>query len=331
MIPLTDVAWQSLSWQEHLQNAVTDISTLVSLLGIPAESVQTPFPLLVPLPFLARMVHGDPDDPLLRQVLPVHAELEQTDGYSLDPLRELAQSPTDGMLHKYHGRVLVIASGACAINCRYCFRRHFPYQSFQPDTDAWQHIFDYVRRDPSITEVILSGGDPLVQTDRRLSWIAENIAAIPHVTTLRIHTRLPIVIPNRVCAALLDWLAATPLRVVIVLHANHARELDQSVADATAMLARSGVTLFNQSVLLRGVNDSARALIDLSQRLFTIGVLPYYLHLPDRVIGTRHFDVDDDKAHQIMREVAASLPGYLVPRLVREVPGATAKVAENWE
>lgn len=327
MIPLTDAGWQGQSWQYLIRHAVRDINELVSLLHLDEPPVNSEFPLLVPLPYLARMERGNPRDPLLLQVLPAAAERAGVPGFTADPLAEAGQSPRPGLIHKYRGRVLIVTTGACAVNCRYCFRRHFPYQSFQPDSARWSEILDYIRADESITEVILSGGDPLALSDKRLQWIAGQLSTIAHVDTLRLHTRLPVVIPERVCDALIDWISRTRLKSVLVIHANHARELDGEVAASMARLAGAGVTLLNQSVLLRHVNDSVEALTDLSRRLFDIGVLPYYLHMLDPVAGAAHFEVGEQSAQTLMREVAAQLPGYLVPKLVREVPGETGKVA----
>ena len=325
MIAFNHVGWQSHSWQWQLRHAITDINDLVSLLGLPESTVANPFPLRVPLPFVARMRKGDPGDPLLRQVLPVAAEDAEAPGYTLDPLHESGFSATAGLLHKYHGRVLAIVTGVCAVNCRYCFRRHFPYEEFQPDLAQWEKIFDYVGADPSISEVILSGGDPLVLSDTRLAGIEQRLAAIPHLTTLRFHTRLPVVIPQRICDALTTWMGASRLKIVVVVHTNHANEIDGDTGEAMARLRAVGVTLLNQSVLLRGVNDSADALANLSLRLFDVGVLPYYLHALDPVAGAAHFAVPDSKMSGLMVDLAARLPGYLVPRLVREIPGASAK------
>lgn len=326
MIPLTDLSWQSRPWQWLLGNAVTDISDLVRSLGLSATPANSDFPVLVPLPYLSRIRPGDPEDPLLLQVLPVDAENAVVPGFVEDPLEESASSPLPGLLHKYHGRVLVIVSGACGVNCRYCFRRHFPYQSFQPDTARWQEIARYVAGDQSIHEVILSGGDPLVLSDKRLASIANSLAAVEHVHTFRLHSRLPIVIPQRVCDELTRWIEATRLKVVMVLHSNHPRELDDGVALAMARLTEAGVTLLNQSVLLKGVNDDAATLIALSRRLFDLDIMPYYLHLLDPVQGAAHFEVNEAEARHLIDRVAASLPGYLVPRLVREVPGAPNKL-----
>lgn len=326
MIPLHDLSWQSRTWQWILGNAITDINELVRVLGLPGPRPRTDFPVLVPMPWLYRIEPGNPRDPLLLQVLPSSAELEASPGFLLDPLMEAGSAPAAGLLHKYHGRVLVIVSGACAVNCRYCFRRHFPYQDFKPDTAEWREIANYVDHDSSITEVILSGGDPLVLSDRRLGWIVDTLSRIEHVDTLRIHTRMPVAIPQRVVEPMLDWIRSTRLHVVMVIHANHPREIDQSVADALAALSNAGVRLLNQSVLLRDVNDAAPVLIELSRRLFDVGVMPYYLHLLDPVQGAAHFDVPEAEARLLMHDVAAHLPGYLVPRLVREVPGEPYKL-----
>jgi len=325
MIPLTGAGWQSQPWQWHLSHAVTDINELVRLLDLDEAPPAADFPLMVPLPWLARIERGNRFDPLLLQIMPSGEELVKSAGYALDPLEEMSSAPIPGLIHKYHGRVLVIVSGACAVNCRYCFRRHFPYQDFKPGREGWLRIAEYVAADPTIREVILSGGDPLVLSDSRLQWVERTIAGTGHVDTLRLHTRLPVVIPQRVCDALLEWIGASPLRIVMVVHCNHAREIDASVERAMRKLAAAGVVLLNQSVLLRGINDSASAISDLSRRLFEAGVMPYYLHLLDPVQGVAHFDVPEVEAVRLMAEVAAALPGYLVPKLVREIPGEAAK------
>jgi EF-P beta-lysylation protein EpmB len=291
------------------------------------------------------MRKGDPRDPLLLQVLPVGRELLPRPGFVADPLAERgglpapahpdgatrSVRPARGLLHKYRGRALLILTGACPIHCRYCFRRHFPYEEESAAAGGWEEALGYLEADPSIEEVILSGGDPLLVPDRFLAELALRLAAIPHVKRLRIHSRTPVVLPERVDGDLLAWIGATRLAPVLVLHANHAREIDGAVAAAMADLKAAGVTLLNQSVLLAGVNDSASALTELSQALFEVGVLPYYLHLLDRVAGAAHFEVDEAAARRLMAEVASRLPGYLVPRLVREVPGAPAKVPVSFE
>ena len=317
--------WPPDAWRRELATAVTDVRELLAVVGVPEERAAVApvagFPLKVPRPYVARMRFGDADDPLLRQVLPTASENQPAPRYEPDPLREAQARVGVGVLRKYAGRALVIAAGACAVHCRYCFRRHFPYGEHRQDSSF--PALAAVRKDPSVAEVILSGGDPLLLTDGHFARLAAAVAAIDHVTTLRIHTRLPVVIPQRVTAALVETLAQTRPQVVIVLHFNHAREVDADCVAALAALA--GFTLLNQSVLLRGVNDDADALAALSQRLFAAGVLPYYLHLPDAVAGTAHFDVPEERALAIHRDLAARLPGYLVPRLVRETPGAPAK------
>lgn len=320
-------------WQQSLSDLVTDPRELIDLLGLdpallpPALAADRGFRLRVPREFVARMVPGDPADPLLRQVLPLQDELVVAPGYTGDPLQEAQHTRARGLLQKYHGRVLAIVSGACAINCRYCFRRHFPYDDNTPDTAQWEALFAEVAADPSVEEVILSGGDPLLASNRRLAWILENLRRIPHLTRLRLHTRLPVVIPSRVDEELVALLAGGGPGTVMVIHANHANELDDNVAAAMTQLADAGVHLLNQSVLLRGVNDDSDSLVALSHRLFACRVLPYYLHLLDPVAGAAHFDVAEARAVPLAESLSARLPGYLVPRLVREVPGAPGKTA----
>lgn len=325
MIPLREHGWQSQPWQWHLSHAVRDSETLLTALRLPSSSVDTPFPVLVPWPYLAAMTPGDPDDPLLRQVLPLRDELDVVVGYVTDPLDEQTKAPIKGVLHKYEGRVLVITTAACAIHCRYCFRRHFPYDTFRVNKSDWQNIVGYIRSKPDIREVILSGGDHLVANDKLLSWIAHQLASIDHVDTLRLHTRLPVVVPQRVCPELVEWISKTTLKVVVVIHANHANEITQQVTDAAHRLTRAGTILLNQSVLLKDINDDVDNLSDLSRRLFHAGVLPYYLHLLDPVTGTHHFEVPADDGRDLLTEMSRKLPGYLVPKLVRELPGAGAK------
>lgn len=282
---------------------------------------ETGFALRVPRPYIARMGRGDPHDPLLRQVLPTAQESQSVSGYGLDPLRESSAVVDSGLLRKYAGRALLIAAGACAVNCRYCFRRHFPYAEHRQGSDF--PALEAVRRDATISEVILSGGDPLMLTDAHFASLVQRIGGIDHVRRVRIHTRLPVVIPQRVTAALIDVLASLPQQVVIVLHFNHGNEIDGDCVRSLAALGR--FTLLNQSVLLRGVNDDADVLVELSERLFAAGVLPYYLHMPDAVAGTAHFDVSETRATDLHRRVMARLPGCLTPRLVRETPGLAAK------
>jgi EF-P beta-lysylation protein EpmB len=274
------------------------------------------------------MRRGDAGDPLLRQVLPLHAELLETSGYSADPVGDLQALAATGLLHKYHGRVLLVTTGACAIHCRYCFRREFPYGEQHAGRNAFGSALESIRADSSVTEVLLSGGDPLTLSDRRLAGLLEGLETIPHVRRVRVHTRLPVVLPERIDAGFMAmWNSLRRLQRVVVIHANHAQEL-RAAADVQAALGAlraSGTTLLNQSVLLRGVNDSIAALEELSVALFESGVLPYYLHVLDPVRGAAHFDVTEDVARRLHAELTARLPGYLVPKLVREDSGAASK------
>jgi EF-P beta-lysylation protein EpmB len=322
------------AWQRELSLAITRPDALISALGLDpallggANAGARAFALRVTPGFLSRMRRGDANDPLLRQVLPLGAELEEQGGYVADPLQEGEFTRAPGLLKKYAGRALLITTQACAVHCRYCFRREFPYADQQEDPGAgrWSAALAAIAADPSIEEVILSGGDPLSLSDARLASLTDAIGAMPQVRRLRVHTRQPIVLPARVDEGLLAWLRGIRLPTVFVLHANHANEIDDSVRTACARLRGAGITLLNQSVLLRGVNDDVDCLADLSRALFDAGITPYYLHLPDRVRGTAHFDVPEAEAQRLVAALAARLSGYLVPRLVREVPGAASKV-----
>jgi len=332
MIPQGIPARQPCTWQEELANAIRDPVELAARLDLDiaalgcAPDAMAQFPLRVPRPYLARMRRGDATDPLLLQVLPAARELDQVPGYGADPLHEHAANPVPGLIHKYQGRVLLLPSPACAIHCRYCFRRHFDYAANTPGRQQWQRALTYVRNDVSITEVIYSGGDPLAASDALLAWLTGQIEAIPHVCRLRIHTRLPVVIPARIDPALLDWLGSSRLERTLVLHINHANEIDHDVAAAVRRLRDGGVTVLNQSVLLAGINDCGERLAALSERLFSAGILPYYLHLLDPVAGAAHFAVSRERAVALHQGLLARLPGYLVPRLVRELPGHPHKL-----
>ncbi len=283
------------------------------------------FPVRVPEPFVTRMVPGDPHDPLLRQVLAVADERHAMPGFVKDPLDEL-EGPMPGVLHKYRSRVLVIYRGGCAINCRYCFRRHFPYQENTLTARDIDGLVSYLKAHPEVNEVILSGGDPLMADDQALSGLFVRLESVSSIHRLRIHTRLPIVIPERVTDLLCQAIATTALPVVMVLHSNHANEIDQSVMDAVSQLRVVCRSVLNQSVILKGINDSADALIALSERLFEAGIDPYYLNVLDRVSGAHHFDVSDLEVAALHQALLNALPGYLVPKLVREVPGIGHKV-----
>mgnify|MGYP003132416763 CR=1 FL=1 len=324
LIPLHSGA----SWQQQLQDAIRSRGELAAVLQLTeqelpfSEEARNQFPLLIPHAFAARMRPGDPDDPLLRQVLAAPAETTESEGYSHDPVGEV-QSFRDeaGILRKYQGRALMVVTGQCAINCRYCFRRHYPYGDDARSSKERLDDLDRLLLEADLREVLLSGGDPLLLSDRQLGAIAERTAARDGVT-LRIHTRLPIAIPDRVTDGLLTALSG---RVVMVVHANHDAEIDDPTHDALQRLRDAGVTLLNQSVLLAGVNDDAQVLARLSDRLFSAGTLPYYLHMLDPVAGAAHFAVDDTSARRIVGRLADLRAGYLVPRLVREIPGAGSK------
>lgn len=331
IIPRINTDWQLQDWQTAMSSAITDPAELLQVLALDASLlpiarlVAQQFALKVPHSFVSRMKKGDINDPLLRQILPLGEELNHHPEYSVDPLRENSVNPLPGLLHKYHGRVLLTVAGICGVNCRYCFRRNFPYEDNNPGRGGWEKVIDYIEADSSISEVIYSGGDPLIASDKNLKELTQRIAAIPHVKTLRIHTRMPIVIPMRVTSSLIDFLTCTRLRPVMVLHCNHPQEIDLSIEQAMRKLRDANITLLNQSVLLKEVNDNAEVLIELSEKLFSCGILPYYLHLLDRAQGTAHFAVSEFSAQQLFAELMQKLPGYLVPRLVREVPGAESK------
>lgn len=328
-------SFQMASWQTALQDLITDPAELLMLLELDpgllgaAKKAADLFPLKVPRGFVSRMQKGNPLDPLLLQVLPIGLELDQVQGYEKDPLREVEFNPHPGLLHKYQGRVLVTLVGACAVHCRYCFRRHFPYKDNNPGTPGWDKIFQYLAEDESISEVILSGGDPLVASEKVLSLFTHQLALLPHIKRLRIHTRVPVVLPERITSELIQWLGSVKQQVVMVIHCNHSNEINVELKQALALLKAAGVTLLNQSVLLAGVNDNSQTLITLSETLFGAGVLPYYLHMADKVDSTAHFEVNLALAQKLHQVMSSQLPGYLVPRLVREIPGTPAKVSQT--
>lgn len=320
------------TWRAELRQAVRDPDELCTLLELPdtlrpaAQRAAQAFGLIVPRGFVARMRRGDAKDPLLRQVLPLEEELDDHPGTSDDPVGDLQANPLPGLLHKYQGRVLLVLGGACAIHCRYCFRRHFPYHETPRGLHAWRPALDQIAADRSVHEVILSGGDPLLVADELLAELVRRLADIPHVARLRVHTRLPIVLPQRVTTELVTWLRGTRLAAVMVVHANHPAELDHTVADALARLVDAGIPVLNQAVLLRGVNDDVESLATLSERLVNLRVLPYYLHQLDRVRGAAHFAVPPARGRQLMAQLRRRLPGYAVPQYVHERPGAPHKL-----
>lgn len=330
MIPKIEKKCQPYAWQIALKNLIRDPSVLIERLNLDenylpwAEKASKLFPLRVSESFVARMQKGDPHDPLLRQVLPLASEFDEVPGFSADPLKERDKNPVPGLLHKFKGRVLLTLTSACPINCRFCFRREFPYGENNPGRKEWQQAFDYIARDNSIHEVILSGGDPLTLDDDYLNFFLQQLNNILHVKILRIHTRLPIMIPERITDELIATLTSTRLKPVMVIHCNHPQEIDATVGASLKKLARE-MQVLNQNVLLKGINDNADTLRLLSEKLFAYNVLPYYLHQLDKVTGAAHFAVDDAVARQLHKQMAAQLPGYLVPRLVRELAGVASK------
>ncbi|MEJ8321928.1 EF-P beta-lysylation protein EpmB [Kosakonia sacchari] len=318
-------------WLIQLADVITDPDELLRLLKIDTDenliaggAAKRLFPLRVPRAFAARMQPGNPHDPLLRQVLTSQEEFIAAPGFSTDPLEEQS-SVVPGLLHKYRNRALLLVKGGCAVNCRYCFRRHFPYADNQGNKRNWQGALDYIAVHPELDEIIFSGGDPLMAKDHELDWLLVQLEAIPHIKRLRIHSRLPIVIPARITDTLSARFARSSLQILLVNHINHAQEIGDDFRHAMAQLRQANVTLLNQSVLLRGVNDNAQTLADLSNTLFDAGVMPYYLHVLDKVQGAAHFMVSDEEARTIMRELLTLVSGYMVPKLAREIGGEPSK------
>ncbi|HUE73183.1 MAG TPA: EF-P beta-lysylation protein EpmB [Pirellulaceae bacterium] len=319
------------TWQAAMRSAVRDVPQLLSLLSlgdewlIAAQKAAAGFPLFAPREFIDRMEIGNPHDPLLRQVLPLGEELVAQEGFTADPVGDLAAQKAPGLLHKYHGRALLVTTGACAIHCRYCFRRSYPYSDGPRSLADWEPALEAIADDSTIEEILLSGGDPLTIVDSQLAALVQRLDAIDHIRRLRIHTRLPIVIPQRVNDELLGWLRGTRLTPIVVVHANHPQEIDEAVAQSLARLVDAGIPVLNQSVLLRGVNDHAAALIELSRRLVNLRVMPYYLHQLDRVEGAAHFEVPVCRGIDLIDQMRRELPGYAVPRYVQEIAGDEGK------
>jgi L-lysine 2,3-aminomutase len=330
IIPVSNSDCQVNSWKSQLKTAFSCAESLLQYLQIPAEEYHQlidnnpNFAVRVPIAFANKMSKGDINDPLLLQALSVQQENIEISGYTDDPLQE-QQDHRPGLLHKYHGRVLLLLTGSCAINCRYCFRRHFPYQTSRKELNNLESNLNYIARHSQIKEVILSGGDPLLISDSQLAELIQKLEEIEHVKYLRIHTRLPVVIPDRVTANLVHLLANTKLTTSLVIHSNHPNEIDQLTGRKLQQLVQSGTAVFNQSVLLKNVNDSPETLQLLSERLFQYQVTPYYLHLLDPVKGAAHFDLSKQFASKLMRQMRSRMPGYLVPRLVREEPNQPSK------
>ncbi len=326
MIPRTTT-----SWQQQLSEAFTRVEDLFAYLEIPgklmpqAQRASRDFALRVPRSFASQMEKGNPEDPLLLQVLPRAEELVEHPGFITDPVGDRDHTEAPGVLHKYDGRILLIATGACGVHCRYCFRRHFPYGESNAGKDQWAESLELLSRSPDTREVILSGGDPLTLSDTRIASLVKALNEIPHLERLRIHSRLPVLVPERITGDMVDWLTLGRLQPILVFHVNHPREISERLTDALAPLRARGITLLNQAVLLRGVNDSPETLCDLSEVLFSSGILPYYLHMLDPVRGSGHFDLPEARAKHLLNMVRRRLPGYLVPRLVRETTGAPSK------
>jgi EF-P beta-lysylation protein EpmB len=316
-------------WQQQLGNAFNNLADLYQYLELAPTEVFTSatenFPLRVPRGFAARMEKGNPNDPLLKQVLPVNDEIQMLSGFSPDPVGDLAALTEVGVIHKYHGRALFIMTGSCAINCRYCFRRNFPYSEFQLSKQKQQQAMIYLHNHPEISEIILSGGDPLLLNDNKLAELITQLGAISHLKRIRIHSRLPIVLPARITTQFLDILKKSRKQIVLVVHCNHTNELNAEVKTACDKIKASGIMLLNQSVLLKDVNNCAVQLHELSEKLFEFGILPYYLHLLDKAHGTGHFEVSKAEAITLMRQLQKTLPGYLVPKLAQEEAGAASK------
>ena len=322
----------STSWQQQLAQAITDPLELLDRLDIPhsafpnCRQAADSFPLKVPQCYVDKIQPASPDDPLLRQIMLSSLELEQVAGYSHDPVGDQNATVIPGLLHKYHGRVLLIASQTCAVHCRYCFRRHFPYTENQASRNQWQSALDYIAERRDISEVILSGGDPLLLSDQKLAELVYRLESIPHIKRLRIHSRLPVVLPDRISDEMCQRLASSRLDCCLVIHANHATEIQAAEIDCLQKLRSSNISLLNQSVLLAGINDNIDSLADLSEKLFCAGVLPYYLHYLDPVSGAAHFNVNKAKAIELIKALQLRLPGYLVPRLVEEIAGEESKL-----
>ncbi len=317
------------SWQESLRTAIRTSRELLAELGLPnsplEESCELDFPVFVPREFMLRMRRGDRNDPLLRQVLAAPEESLHVDGFSSDPVGDLTSQTQPGLLRKYRGRALMVLTGACAVHCRYCFRRQYPYSLVPKSPLAWMPLIDEIKADETLEEIILSGGDPLMLPDASHAWLVNQVNQIPHVRRLRIHTRMPTIVPSRICPSLLEWLGAVRVPVFIVLHINHPRELDANVEQSANALRLAGVTLLNQAVLLSGINDDPQVQFDLCEKLLDMQILPYYLHQLDRVDGAAHFEVPVDQGLRIIEFLRERLPGYGVPKYVREVAGESHK------
>jgi len=318
------------TWQQDLAEGFNNINDICGYLNISnnySHQARTEnFPIRVPREFVDRMEKGNLNDPLLKQILPTNNESIIQAGYTDDPVGDVPAMAETGVIHKYHGRVLLITTGSCAINCRYCFRRNFPYNDFQLSTKKYLNALNYITSHQDISEVILSGGDPLLLNDQKLIALIQKIDLIPHVKRIRIHSRIPIVLPSRITPALCDQLAIIKKDLIMIVHSNHANELNNKVRFACDQLKNTNITLFNQAVLLKGINNDAKQLCTLHEKLFSYKIIPYYLHLLDKTTGTAHFDVPQNEAIDLMNQIKKVLPGYLVPKLVKEQAGAANKI-----
>ncbi len=335
MILSTPLIRDAYNWQQSFASAIRSPETLFDYLNLPSEHLpaakqaHNDFPLCVPYEFASKMEKGNIDDPLLKQVLPIGSELVHNEGFTMDAVGDTHATSTPGLIQKYRRRALIISTSSCAIHCRFCFRRHFPYQKNSLNNKQINHIFAKVEQDSSINELILSGGDPLSLNNDRLDLLMNRINDVEQITLLRFHTRLPVVIPQRINEGFIKILRASNKKIVFVVHVNHPNEIDHKFNIAIKKLVQNHITLLNQSVLLKGINDSAEILCRLSHKLFAAGILPYYLHLMDKVQGTAHFDLPEQTAVQITHKMQAELPGYLVPKLVRETRGQASKTTIN--
>jgi EF-P beta-lysylation protein EpmB len=318
-------------WQQELADGFSNIDEICKYLNIPlADNKATlsaiNFPFRVPREFVDRMEKGNLNDPLLKQILPTVDEHIATPDFTHDPVGDLQSMTETGVIHKYQGRVLLITTGSCAINCRYCFRRNFPYGDFQLSSSKYIKAINYIESHQDISEVILSGGDPLLLNDQKLIGLIQKIESIPHIKRIRIHSRIPIVLPSRITTELCEYLLAVKKDIILVVHANHANELNDKVKFACKQLKSANITLLNQAVLLKGINNTVERLSTLHEKLFTFNIMPYYLHLLDKAAGTVHFEVSEDEGILLMNQIKKILPGYLVPKLVKELTGATNKI-----
>jgi len=325
----------STSWQQQLSQAITSAEQLLQILDLTTSdfsnfsAANQQFSLKAPLAYIHKIQHGNPRDPLFLQVMTQAAEMQPAQGYGTDPVGDLNANKTPGLLHKYHGRVLLITTGACAVHCRYCFRRHFPYSQLQAGREQWSQAIEYIAQHTDIKEVILSGGDPLMLSDDKLDALISQLENLPHINRLRIHSRLPVVLPDRITDALVARLARSRFNVCLVIHANHANEITLPEIHALQKLKRAGIHLLNQAVLLKNINHKLADQINLSEALYSAGVLPYYLHLLDPVQGAAHFEVNLKDALKLISQMQSQLPGFLVPKLVREIAGETSKTPAN--